>query len=200
MARDDLPDKKRRKLLVAATTAVGAVGAGFALAPFILSMNPSERAKAMGGPVEVDISKLEPGQMITVEWRSKPVWVVNRTPEMLARLETIADMLADPESRVESQQPPYAQNLTRSIRPETLVVIGICTHLGCVPVERFAVGAASGLGEDWPGGYFCPCHGSKFDMAGRVFKNVPAPTNLVIPPYSYLDEKRVIIGVDEFNT
>jgi len=164
--------------------------------PFIESMLPSARARALGAPVEVDISKIEPGQQLTVKWRSQPVWVVHRTAAMLARLKDNAPLLVDPDSRVETQQPPYARNLYRSIRPDIFVVIGICTHLGCVPLQRFAVGEASGLGQNWPGGYFCPCHGSKFDLAGRVFKNVPAPTNLVVPPYHYATDTRIVIGVD----
>jgi ubiquinol-cytochrome c reductase iron-sulfur subunit len=188
-------DMKKRRLLLAATTVMGAVGAGFAAAPFILSMTPSERARAMGSPVEVDISKLEDGQMLTVEWRGKPVWILQRTAAMRAQLERNASLLADPSSDAESQQPPYAKNAYRSIRPEILVLIGICTHLGCVPLAKLAAGVPSGMGDDWPGGYFCPCHGSKFDLAGRVFKNVPAPTNLVVPPYQYLSDTLVEIGV-----
>jgi len=187
---------RRRRFLVIATSAWGITGMGFAAVPFIASMLPSERAKALGGPVEVDIGKLEPGQMLTVEWRGKPVWVVSRTPSMLARIDVNAPLLADPDSRVETQQPPYAKNRYRSLKPEMLVLAGICTHLGCVPLERFAVGHASGLGGDWPGGFFCPCHGSKFDLAGRVFKRVPAPTNLVVPPHHYASNKRIVIGVD----
>ncbi len=191
----EIVNKKRRRLLIA-TSALGVSGAVFASVPFVASMTPSARARALGGPLEVDFGKLEPGQMLTVEWRGKPVWIIRRTPEMLARLEKITDILADPDSNVETQQPPYAKNLYRSIRPEIMVVIGICTHLGCVPTEHFPVGKASGLSADWPGGYFCHCHGSKFDLAGRVFKNVPAPTNLVVPAYSFVSDTKVLIGVD----
>lgn len=187
---------KRRRALIAATGAVGAAGIGSALWPFGASMLPSARAVAAGSPVQADIGRLEPGRMLTIEWRGKPVWLVRRTPRMLTRLEEIAVLLADPDSAVEAQQPPYARNRYRSIRPELLVVVGLCTHLGCVPLARFEPGARSRLGPDWPGGFFCPCHGSKFDMAGRVFKNVPAPTNLVVPPHRYLAETVVEVGVD----
>jgi ubiquinol-cytochrome c reductase iron-sulfur subunit len=188
-------DPKRRKFLTAATTGIGLVGTGFAATPFVMSMTPSERAKAAGAPVEIDISKLEPGQIMTEEWRGKPVWVINRTPEMLKSLKEVEPVLADPKSEV-PQQPEYAKNDTRSIRPEIMVVVGICTHLGCSPDKRLAAGVASGLGDDWKGGFFCPCHGSKFDLAGRVFKNVPAPTNLVVPPYAFKDKNTIIVGVD----
>jgi len=185
----------RRQFLITVTSTMGIAGIGFAAVPFIASMLPSERAKALGGPVTIDIDRLEPGQALTVEWRSRPIFIVHRTKPMLARLAANASLLADPESQVESQQPPYARNVPRSIRPEILVVIGICTHLGCVPARHFEVGDASGLGDDWPGGWFCPCHGSKFDLAGRVFRNVPAPTNLVVPPYHYDTPTRLVIGV-----
>jgi ubiquinol-cytochrome c reductase iron-sulfur subunit len=178
------------------TTGVGAVGVAFAATPFVLSMNPSARARAAGAPVEADISKLEPGQMMIIEWRGKPVWIVNRTPEMLATLATDTAKLSDPDSEV-PQQPDYATNPARSIKPEILVLVGICTHLGCSPKKVFEMGAASDLGDDWPGGFFCPCHGSKFDLAGRVYKGVPAPTNLVVPPYQFLSDTRLLIGADE---
>ena len=192
---DEDVDSRRRELLIV-TTGIGLVGAGFAATPFIKSMEPSARAKAAGAPVEVDIGDLEPGQLKTVEWRGKPVWILRRTPEMLASLKTDENLLVDPHSAVTSQQPPYAQNDTRSIKPEFLVLVGICTHLGCSPEKRLEAGAASRLGADWPGGFFCPCHGSKFDLAGRVFRNVPAPTNLVVPPYKYLSDTRLLIGED----
>ena len=188
-------NRKRRFLLIV-TTIIGAVGAAFTAIPFMASMRPSARARALGGPVNADIGKLKFGQMLTVEWRGKPVWIVRRTPPMLARLKDDVTLLADPNSDVQTQQPPYAKNPYRSIQPEILVLVGICTHLGCVPVQRFTVGAESGLGENWPGGYFCPCHGSKFDLAGRVFKNVPAPTNLVVPPYRYATNTSIVIGTD----
>lgn len=193
---DQTPDPSRRRFLTRLTTGVGAVGVAFAATPFILSMNPSARARAAGAPVEADISKLEPGQMLTIEWRGKPVWIVNRTPEMLATLATDTAKLSDPDSKV-PQQPDYATNPARSIKPEILVLVGICTHLGCSPKKVFQMGAASDLGEDWPGGFFCPCHGSKFDLAGRVYKGVPAPTNLVVPPYQFLTDTRLLIGDDE---
>ena len=189
----DNTNSGRRRFLTAATTVVGAVGMGFVLVPFISSMQPSAKARAAGAPVRADISKLEPGQMIRVKWRGKPVWLVRRTEKMLEVLPTLDTTLRDPES-LESIQPPYAQNEYRSIKPELLVTVGICTHLGCSPTYRPDVGAAD-LGADWEGGFFCPCHGSKFDLAGRVYKGVPAPTNLRVPPYSYLDERTLMIGV-----
>ena len=185
----------RRRFLTAATTVVGGVGVAFALVPFISSMQPSAKARAAGAPVRADISKLEEGQMIRVKWRGKPVWVVKRTPEMLDTLPTLNDQLRDPTSQ-ESEQPKYAQNEVRSIKPEILVAIGICTHLGCSPTYRPDVAPAD-LGADWKGGFFCPCHGSTFDIAGRVFAGVPAPTNLPVPPHRYLSETEILIGEDE---
>lgn len=186
-------NRKRRRLLVV-TAGLGAVGGLFTAFPFVMSMTPSARARAMGAPVTVDISKLEPGQRLVVEWRGKPVWIVRRTQTMLERLPKIDDELADPKSEV-NQQPVYAQNEWRSIKPSILVLVGICTHLGCSPLPKLEPGPASGLGSDWPGGFFCPCHGSKFDLAGRVFKDVPAPSNLVVPQYGFLSDTRIIIGV-----
>ena len=188
-------DKGRRQLLTAATALTGAVGAAFAAAPFLASWKPSARAKALGAPVEVDISKLEVGAMLKVEWRGKPVYIVHRSQEMVARLPGMDDRLADPGSQA-SDQPDYAQNAARSIRPEYLVVLGVCTHLGCAPMSRFTSGDAE-LGADWPGGFYCPCHGSKFDLAGRVFKGVPAPTNLAIPPYAFADDNHILVGQDK---
>ncbi len=182
----------RRRFLLVVTSAAGAVAGVGVATPFIRSMMPSERAKAAGAPVEVDIDKLEPGMLLTVEWRGKVVWVLKRTPEMLDTLEKLNDQLADPESQRE-QQPPYAQNPERSIKPEILVVEGVCTHLGCSPVYRKDIAPAD-LGADWLGGFFCPCHGSKFDLAGRVYKSVPAPSNLVVPPHTYLSDSRLLIG------
>jgi len=187
-------DKQRRRFLTATVSVVGGAGAVAALVPFVESMLPSERAKAAGAPVEVDISKLEPGQMINVEWRGKPVWIVSRTPKMLEHIKALDDIVADPDSEI-SEQPDYAKNEYRSIRPEILVMIGICTHLGCSPKYRPEV-APEDLGPDWLGGFFCPCHGSKFDLAGRVYKHVPAPTNLVVPPYKYLSDTLILIGDD----
>lgn len=184
-----------RRQLLFATAAVGSAATGIALIPFAASLMPSERAKAAGAPVEVDISRLQPGEMLTVEWRGKPVWILHRTPEMLASLAGNDAQLADPDS-AENQQPPYAHNAHRSLRPEIAVLVGICTHLGCSPSRSFDPGAGSGLGADWPGGFLCPCHGSTFDLAGRVFKNKPAPTNLEIPPHQYLAEGRLLIGED----
>lgn len=182
----------RRRFLVLATSVAGGI-AGVAVAtPFMLSMMPSERAKAAGAPVEVDISKLEPGMLLMVEWRGKPVWILKRTPDMLESMSKVVGQLADPDSE-KNQQPAYAQNATRSIKPEILVVEGVCTHLGCSPVFRKDIAPAD-LGADWLGGFFCPCHGSKFDLAGRVYKNVPAPTNLIVPPHTYLSENELLIG------
>jgi ubiquinol-cytochrome c reductase iron-sulfur subunit len=188
-------DPTRRRLL-ALTTGVGVVGACFAATPFVKSMLPSARARAAGAPVQVDISKIEPGQLLTVKWRGKPVWLLHRTSEMLESLKTDVDLLADPDSK-NSVQPAYVDPENRAIKPELLVVVGICTHLGCSPKKRLEAGVVSGLGEDWPGGFFCPCHGSKFDLAARVFKNVPAPTNMVIPPYSYKTDNIIVVGVDQ---
>jgi ubiquinol-cytochrome c reductase iron-sulfur subunit len=185
----------RRRFLTYATTAIGAVGTGFLLVPFISSMQPSAKARAAGAPVRADISKLEPGQMIRVEWRGKPVWIVKRTQKNLDTLQSIEPVLADPGSEI-SDQPEYAQNPVRSIKPEILVLTGICTHLGCSPTYRPDV-APVDLGPDWQGGFFCPCHGSKFDIAGRVFKGMPAPTNLPVPPYRFLSDAEILIGADE---
>ena len=188
-------DESRRKLLVAATGTVGAAGLAAASIPFVVSMMPSERARAGSAPVDADFTRLGPGEQVTFEWRGKPVWVLRRTPAMLNALESPAlrAKLADPDSQVTSQQPLYARNGFRSIKPEYLVLVPICTHLGCVPTFR-PDAAAADLGAEWPGGYFCPCHGSKFDFAGRVYRGVPAPTNLVVPPHRYLSDTAVRIG------
>jgi ubiquinol-cytochrome c reductase iron-sulfur subunit len=191
----DATNTGRRRFLTAATTVVGAVGAGFLLVPFISSMQPSAKARAAGAPVRADISKLEPGQMIRVKWRGKPVWVVKRTDEMLATLAELNAELRDPDSAM-PQQPEYAQNEYRSIKPDILILIGICTHLGCSPTYRPDVAPAD-LGPDWKGGFFCPCHGSRFDIAGRVYAGVPAPTNLPVPPHRYLSDDEIMIGEDE---
>lgn len=184
----------RRRFLIAATSIAGGI-AGVAVAtPFMMSMMPSERAKAAGAPVEVDISKVEPGMLLMVEWRGKVVWILNRTPEMLANLKKLDGQVSDPKSE-KDQQPKYAQNETRSIKPAILVAEGVCTHLGCSPVYRKDIAPAD-LGSDWLGGFFCPCHGSKFDLAGRVYKSVPAPTNLVVPPHMYLSDTTLLIGSD----
>ncbi len=188
-------DLGRRRMLTAATSVVGGIGVAYALVPFISSMQPSERAKAAGAPVEADISKLEPGQMMTVEWRGKPVWIINRTEQNLKDLPTLDDMLLDPNSEM-PQQPEYAKNPTRSIKPQYMVVIGICTHLGCSPTYRPEI-APDDLGPNWKGGYFCPCHGSRFDLAGRVFSGVPAPKNLAVPPHRYVSETVIKIGEDQ---
>lgn len=193
---DGVDNSKRRFLTVAATTAVAGVGAVGAAVPFIASWNPSARAKAAGAPVEADFSKLQPGQMMRVEWRGKPVWIVRRTEQNLKDLATLNDNLRDPASAVPDRQPSYAVNEARAIKAEYAILVGICTHLGCSPTYRPEVGPAD-LGAGWKGGFFCPCHGSRFDLAGRVYKNVPAPTNLEVPPHMYLSDTRVIVGVDE---
>lgn len=184
-------DPARRKLL-AATVGVGGIGVVAATVPFLHSMSPSEAAKAAGAPVDADLSRLAPGKLAVVEWRGRPIWILHRTEEMLATLRSEVNLLVDPQSR-QSQQPPSCTNPLRAIKPQFFVATGICTHLGCVPVYRPERGA-SDLGSDWPGGFYCPCHGSKFDLAGRVFKNVPAPVNLEIPEYHFLTETRVRIG------
>ncbi len=190
----DKADLSRRHFLTAATAFTGGVGLAAAAVPFVASFRPSARAQAVGAPVEVDISKVAPGAMIKVEWRGRVIMIVHRTADMLGRLGAIEGELADPAS-LESEQPSYADNEHRSLKPEILVVEGVCTHLACAPTPRFDVGPAD-LGPDWPGGFYCPCHGSKFDLAGRVYSGVPAPTNLRIPPYSFVTENRVLIGED----
>ena len=187
-------DNEKRRFLTKAASVAGAVGAGFLAVPFVTSMQPSAKAEAMGAPVEVDIEKLEPGQRVVVLWRGKPVWVVRRTPEVLADLPSLDAVVADPGSE-QSEQPPSAKNESRAIRPEIFVAVGVCTHLGCSPTYRPDIAPAD-LGADWKGGFFCPCHGSKFDMAGRVYKSVPAPVNLEIPPYHFATEMRIIIGLE----
>jgi ubiquinol-cytochrome c reductase iron-sulfur subunit len=191
-------DRSKRRLLIAATTAAGGVAAAGAGAPFVLSLMPSERAKAAGAPVEVDVSTIEPGMMISVEWQGKPVWIVRRTQAMLDLLAKHDDDLADPDSSV-PQQPAYCHNAYRSIKPEYLVVLGVCTHLGCSPTYRPEV-APVDLGDKWQGGWFCPCHGSRFDLAARVYKGVPAPTNLIVPPHKYLSNGHLLIGDDSKET
>jgi ubiquinol-cytochrome c reductase iron-sulfur subunit len=185
-------DRSKRRFLVAATTVVGGAAGVVALVPFVMSMEPSARARAAGAPVEVDISKIEPGMFLGVAWQGKPVWIVNRTPAMLAKLPTITSMLADPNSDV-PQQPENCKNGHRSIKPEYMVLVGICTHLGCSPTYRPEL-APPDLGPDWPGGWFCPCHGSRYDLAARVFKNVPAPWNMLVPPHYYMTDTRILVG------
>jgi ubiquinol-cytochrome c reductase iron-sulfur subunit len=189
------PDQGRRCMLVAASTVAGGVAAVASGVPFVASMLPSERARAAGAPVEVDVSQLAPGERMTVEWQGKPVWIVRRTPEMLDTVKKNADRVADPESK-KVMQPKYATNEMRSIKPEYLVLVGICTHLGCSPVEKFQA-QAEAFAADWKGGFYCPCHGSLFDLAGRVYKNKPAPDNLLVPKHRYLADGRILIGEDE---
>ena len=192
---EDHVDNKRRRLLTIATAGVGAMGAVGLAVPFAGSLAPSEKAKAAGAPVEVDISKIEPGQQITVEWRGKPVWIINRSAEILDLLPSVEDRLVDPESEAD-QQPDYAKNPYRSIKQEILVLVGICTHLGCSPRYEPEIGAVS-FDDNWKGGSLCACHGSKFDLAGRVFSGVPAPTNLEVPPHKYVSDNVILVGVDE---
>ena len=195
---DSPVDSDKRTWLIASGCA-GAVGAGFAAVPFVASFAPSERAKAAGAAVEVDIGTLRPGEMTTVEWRGKPVWIIKRTPEQLATLPKLDSQLADPKSLRNPGEltPEYARNEARSIKPEVLVAVGICSHLGCSPTAKLQAGAQPSLPEDWQGGFFCPCHGSMFDLAGRVYKNLPAPDNLEIPPHMYLSDSKLLIGEDK---
>jgi ubiquinol-cytochrome c reductase iron-sulfur subunit len=186
-------DAARRIVLVRLTAAVGGVAAAGAAAPFVASLAPSERAKAAGAPVEVNVSELDPAELRILEWRGKPVWILRRTPAMLERLASAEGLLADPRSEVSSQQPEYAKNSTRSIRPEMLVTVALCTHLGCIPSYY---PEPDSLQPGWPGGFYCPCHGSKFDLAGRVYRGSPAPTNLVIPPHRYALASRLVVGED----
>ena len=195
MKNDDTINKPRRRLLIAGTSVVGAGGVAALTAPFIASWSPSARALAAGASVEMNVSKSAPGQQIRVVWRGKPVWLVNRTEEMLTNLSANDDSLRDPASGVASQQPDYAQNTHRSRNPQYIVLVGICTHLGCSPTYRPEVAPAD-LGAGWKGGWYCPCHGSRFDLAGRVYKNVPAATNLVVPPYFFKDDTTILIGED----
>ncbi|HIB97167.1 MAG TPA: ubiquinol-cytochrome c reductase iron-sulfur subunit [Candidatus Thioglobus sp.] len=188
-------DLKKRRFLTGATSVVGAVGVGFVLVPFLSSWMPSARAKAAGAPVDVDITKLENGQLVRVLWRKKPVWIFRRDKTVLDNLPTLNSELTDPDN-TEDQQPAYAKNEHRSINPEIAVIIGICTHLGCSPTYRPEVGAVDLGGDAWKGGFYCPCHGSKFDLSGRVYKGVPAPTNLVIPPYHFVTDSLIRLGID----
>ena len=195
---DQTIDSGKRTWLIASGCA-GVVGAGFAAVPFVSSFEPSERARAAGAPVEVDIGGLKENEKLTVEWRGQPVWVVRRTQQEIAELPKLDPLLADPQSKRNPDEftPPYARNELRSIKPEYLVVVGICTHLGCSPIDRFNAGPQPSLPDNWAGGFLCPCHGSTFDMAGRVYKNKPAPDNLRVPPHTYLSDSRILIGEDK---
>ena len=195
---DPTIDSGKRTWIIASGCA-GVVGAGFAAVPFVSSFQPSERARAAGAPVEVDIGGLKAGEKLTVEWRGQPVWIIRRTPEQVAELPKLDPMLADPASKRSPDEltPPYARNEARSIKPEVLVVVGICSHLGCSPTDKFVRGAQPSLPDDWAGGFLCPCHGSTFDMAGRVYKDKPAPDNLRVPPHMYLADNRLIIGEEK---
>jgi ubiquinol-cytochrome c reductase iron-sulfur subunit len=194
---DSQVDKSRRVFLTAATAATGAVGVALAVVPFVASWLPSERARAFGAPTSLDLTKLDPGQMVVPIWRKQPIYVVRRTPAMLATLTNHDERLKDPTS-ANSDQPPYAKNVDRARKPEFLVLIGICTHLGCLPKARFEPGLPE-LGADWPGGFFCPCHGSRFDLSGRVFDGSPASVNLRVPPYTFEGEQTLVIGIDSAN-
>lgn len=195
MSEEDKVDTSKRRFLTAATSVVGAAGAVAVAVPFVSSMQPSAKTQAAGAPVEADLSALEPGKIMTVEWRGKPIWILRRTEEMLKVLPELSGELRDPDSE-ESEQPDYAKNWHRSIKEEYLVAVGICTHLGCSPTFRPDVAPAD-LGPDWKGGFLCPCHGGMYDLAGRVYKGVPPPKNLPVPPYTFLSESRLLIGVDE---
>lgn len=186
-------DTGKRRFLTAAASVVGGAGAVAVAVPFVSSMLPSAKAQAAGAPVEVDISKLEKGQLLTVEWQGKPVWLFRRSEETIETLVSLDDKLVDPHSEMASQQPPYCQNEARAIRDELMVLVGICTHLGCSPTYRPEL-APEDLGKDWKGGFFCPCHGSRYDLAGRVFQNMPAPKNMLVPPYHFQGDNVVIVG------
>lgn len=192
MKKSDDIDLERREFLKIATTVMGCIGVAAAGIPFIMALEPSADVEAIGAPVSADLSKIGPGEMITIPWRGKPIWVVRRTKEQLASLALDENLLRDPDSKVD-QQPDYAKNRYRSIKPEFLVLVGVCTHLGCIPNYRPELGSVT---PQWPGGFLCPCHGSKFDMAGRVFKGVPAPINLEVPKYAYRSDTEIIIGAD----
>ncbi|WP_298212742.1 ubiquinol-cytochrome c reductase iron-sulfur subunit [Acidovorax sp.] len=195
----DTPIDSSKRTWIITSACAGAVGGVATAVPFVSTFQPSERAKAAGAAVEVDISALKPGEKITVEWRGKPVWIIKRTPEQLAELPALDSQLADPKSQRNPSEltPEYARNEARSIKPEIFVGVGICSHLGCSPSDKFQPGAQPSLPDDWKGGFLCPCHGSTFDMAGRVFKNKPAPDNLEVPPHMYLSDTRLIIGEDK---
>ena len=194
----DSPVDSSKRTWIITSACAGAVGGVATAVPFVSSFQPSEKAKAAGAAVEVDISTLKEGEKLTVEWRGKPVWIIKRTPEQLKELPSLDAELADPKSARHPDEftPPYAMNEARSIKPEILVVVGICTHLGCSPTDKFVAGPQPSLPADWKGGFLCPCHGSTFDMAGRVFKNKPAPDNLQVPPHMYLSDTKLLIGED----
>jgi ubiquinol-cytochrome c reductase iron-sulfur subunit len=197
MSEQQVDGAKRTWLI--ASSCMGAAGGVAVAVPFVSTFQPSERARAAGAPVEVDISALKPGEKMTVEWRGKPVWIIKRTPEQIASLSKVDSQLADPKSlrKPDEFTPEYARNEYRSIKPEIMVAVGICTHLGCSPSDKFTPGAQPSLPDDWAGGFLCPCHGSTFDMAGRVYKNKPAPDNLPVPPYMFLSDTRLLIGEDK---
>lgn len=193
---EQLPDDPSRRMLLGTACAIGGVATLATLVPFVASMTPSDRARAAGAPVEVDISQIAPGTMIAVEWQGKPVWILHRTPEMIESLKATEDLLADPKSERPGYTPDYAKNQYRSRKDQWFVCVGICTHLGCSPSSRLKDGNAEGMSSDWKGGYLCPCHGSHFDLAGRVFKNQPAPDNLLVPPYYFVDDTHILVGLE----
>lgn len=194
---DVLPQDPSRRFWLGTACAVGGVAGVATVVPFVASMNPSDRAKAAGAPVSVNLSAIPPGTMVTAEWQGKPVWVLHRTPEMIAGLSKMEGFLADPNSERPGFTPDFAKNIYRSRKEQWLVVVGICTHLGCSPSPRFALGGAEGMPADWEGGFLCPCHGSQFDLAGRVFKNQPAPDNLLVPPYYFVDDNTIMVGLEQ---
>lgn len=195
MSSSDEIDRGKRRVLLGTAAALGGVGAAYVAVPFIMSMDPSARAQAAGAPVDVDVSKMDFGQLLTVEWRGKPVWIIRRNAAMLENQKSVDPYLRDPGSKELTQQPNYAKNAHRSINPEYMVMIGICTHLGCAPTYRPELAPAD-LGDEWKGGFFCPCHGSRYDIAGRVYAGVPAPSNLKVPPYRFVADTHILIGVD----
>lgn len=192
-----LPSDPSRRAWIGTACAVGGAAGVATLVPFVGSMSPSDRAKAAGAPVQVNLSAIAPGTMVTAEWQGKPVWILHRTPEMIAGLEKMEKYLADPHSERPGFTPDYAKNTHRSRKAQWLVCVGICTHLGCSPSPRFALGDAQGMPADWEGGFLCPCHGSQFDLAGRVFKNQPAPDNLLVPPYYFIDDNNIMVGLEQ---
>jgi ubiquinol-cytochrome c reductase iron-sulfur subunit len=193
MSKDEIDQDRRKFLITASTAAVGVIGAAATAVPFVTSMLPTADVEAAGAPVTVDVSQMQPGEQKTVMWRGKPIWIVRRTQEEIDSLSKDRELLRDPDSKV-NQQPPYARNAYRSIKPEFLVLVGVCTHLGCIPTYRPEPGSVN---ANWPGGFFCTCHGSKYDMAGRVFKDVPAPINLQVPHYTFLSDTQILIGSDK---
>lgn len=194
---EQLPADPERRFWLGSACAMGGVAAVATAVPFVASMTPSDRARAAGAPVRVNLSAIAPGTMITVQWQGKPVWVIHRTPEQIEELKKLDHLLADPNSERPGFTPDFAKNYYRSIKPQWMVCVGICTHLGCTPTPKFAVGASEGMPADWEGGFLCPCHGTSYDLAGRVFKNQPGPDNLLVPPYYFIDDENILVGKDK---